>query len=143
MVKEMKKRGMIVLLALWITACSQKPEALQYGKDACVHCMMTIMDRKFGAEIVTSKGKIYKFDSAECMLGYISEKRGQFGDADTYLVVNYKSGGTLMDARKCTYIHDQKISSPMGGNLAALASEQEAKTFLGNGKLLTWNELVK
>ena len=25
MVKEMKKRGMIVLLALWITACSQKP----------------------------------------------------------------------------------------------------------------------
>ena len=121
---------MIVLLALWITACSQKPEALQYGKDACVHCMMTIMDRKFGAEIVTSKGKIYKFDSAECMLGYISEKRGQFGDADTYLVVNYKSGGTLMDARKCTYIHDQKISSPMGGNSLPLLPNKRRKPFL-------------
>lgn len=134
-----------MLLGLLITACSRKPEPLEYGKDACTHCKMTLMDRKFGAEIVTLKGKVYKFDSAECMLGYIGENRGQFTDADTYLVVNYQSPGIFIDARKCAYLHDENISSPMGGNLAALASEHDAKSFMdkGTGKLLTWKELVR
>lgn len=142
----MKRLIVLMLLTeLGISACSTKPEPLQYGKDACAHCKMTIMDQKFGAEIITKKGKVYKFDSAECMLGYIGENPGQFTNADTYLVVDYQTRGELLDARKCAYVHDERISSPMGGNLAALASLQNAKVFLGQskGKLLTWNDLAK
>ncbi|RZA03041.1 MAG: hypothetical protein EOP47_04730 [Sphingobacteriaceae bacterium] len=138
----MKKFMLLLLFALSIIACSRKPEALEYGKDACVHCRMTLMDSKFGAEIVTSKGKVHKFDSAECMLDYIGENHGKFGDSDTYMVANYHAQGTLIDARKCAYVHDKKINSPMGGNLAAMAL-QDAKTYIarGNGKLLTWDEV--
>ena len=141
----MEKLVLMLLLATSIIACSRTPEAVAYGKDACTHCKMTIMDRRFGAEIVTAKGKVFKFDSAECMLGYMGENPGQFNDADMYLVVDYNSQGAFLDARKCTYVHDANINSPMGGNLAAMSSDQRAKTFVGHGEgtLLSWNDLVK
>jgi len=45
----------IIVLAL-LSACSRAPEPIVYGKDACTHCKMTIMDKRFAAEIITSKG---------------------------------------------------------------------------------------
>ena len=34
---------------------------------------MTIVDKLHAAEIVTKKGKVYKFDATECMINYIDE----------------------------------------------------------------------
>ena len=50
--------------------CTQEPEPLVYGKDVCQFCKMTLMDHKFGAELVTNKGKVYKFDDINCMLNF-------------------------------------------------------------------------
>ena len=51
-------------LSLWrcllyypIAGCNPKPEKITFGKDNCAECKMTIMDPKFGGEIVTKKGK--------------------------------------------------------------------------------------
>ncbi|HRI80568.1 MAG TPA: nitrous oxide reductase, partial [Cyclobacteriaceae bacterium] len=63
-------RVIFVVLFLFMAACSTEPEPLQYGKDTCHTCKMTLMDNKFGAEIVTDKGKIYKFDDMSCFLNY-------------------------------------------------------------------------
>ncbi|MCX8489678.1 MAG: hypothetical protein ORN54_01270 [Cyclobacteriaceae bacterium] len=43
------------ILLLFIS-CSTEPEPLVYGTDICHFCKMTLMDKKFGAELVTKKG---------------------------------------------------------------------------------------
>ena len=55
------------LFFLLLTSCSTKPEPFAYGKDNCHTCKMGIMDPKFGTELITTKGKIYKFDDVSCM----------------------------------------------------------------------------
>jgi copper chaperone NosL len=40
----------IGFVCLVVTSCSVEAERINYGKDACHHCKMTLMDNKFGAE---------------------------------------------------------------------------------------------
>ena len=56
---------------LWLlSSCTPQPEAIEYGSDMCKFCKMSIVDAQHGAELVTSKGKLYKFDAIECMIRY-------------------------------------------------------------------------
>ena len=64
------KATIILLIGLAMLGCSAKPEPLVFGKDACYTCKMTLVDSKYGAELVTQKGKIYKFDDLNCMLNF-------------------------------------------------------------------------
>src|SRR5690554_4470874 len=59
----------VILLA----SCGVKPEPIAFGEDHCTHCRMNIADPKFGAELVTDKGRVYKFDALECMVPYLQE----------------------------------------------------------------------
>jgi len=107
---------------------------------------MTIMDQKYGAEIVTKKGKILKFDAAECMVDFIKNSEGKVNtDADRFLTVDFAHPGTLIDANKSFFLKDKAYQSPMGGNLASFTSGQLAENNLrsADGKILTWKELLQ
>lgn len=107
---------------------------------------MTIMDKKFAAEIVTAKGKVYKFDSAECMAGYLAGNAALASDAKSLLLVTYYDHpGVFQDARKSVFLEDPLIQSPMGGNLAVFNSEASAKAFEkdNKGAFLSWSELLR
>lgn len=126
-----------------LAACNNNPEPITYGKDVCTSCKMTIMDQKFGAELVSSKGKIMKFDSGECMLAYL--KAEDASASAKKLVVNYANPGELIEADGAFYLHGGSINSPMGGNLAAFKTSSEAEKFqteLG-GDLILWNKAVQ
>ena len=49
------------------SACSKGHQPINYGEDECEFCKMMVMDKRYGAELVTDKGKIYFFDSIECL----------------------------------------------------------------------------
>jgi copper chaperone NosL len=127
-----------------LVSCSTEPEALQYGKDACYHCKMTLMDNKFGAEIVSKKGKIYTFDDANCLASFINS--GQLGDTEIAhcLITDYTHPGTLIDAGKATYIQSDGVKSPMGSHVAAFTDENKAVALNQtlNGEVFKWNALV-
>jgi len=60
------------LLLLLFAGCRPKgPVAIEYGQDICAFCKMIIADPRFGAEVITKTGKVYKFDSVECMVAHI------------------------------------------------------------------------
>lgn len=105
---------------------------------------MTIVDNKFGAEIVTSKGKVYKFDAVECMVRYV--KTGKINDADIkeYLVIDASKPTQLTDAKKAVYLISENFPSPMGANLSAYANRSEADTFQKNyqGEIKTWDDIL-
>ncbi|HEY1023794.1 MAG TPA: nitrous oxide reductase accessory protein NosL [Sphingobacteriaceae bacterium] len=134
-----------LFVSVLLVSCSREPVPLSYGKDPCEHCKMTIMDTKYGAEIVTAKGKIFKFDAAECMVDFINDNPGKYNaPGDMLLTTNVAAPETLIDARSAFFLKDKAFKSPMGGNLASFNSRQLAENNLQNadGTILTWDELL-
>jgi copper chaperone NosL len=135
---------LFITAAFVLSSCSAGPEPIVYGKDYCDHCRMQIMDEKFGAEIVTQKGKIIKFDATECLLHYLSEQNDESkSKMKLLLVTDALNKGKLVDADKAVYIITEKMPSPMGANISAYSSAEDAKKIQQQyeGERLTWNQL--
>jgi copper chaperone NosL len=126
-----------------LASCSIEPQPLQYGKDACHACKMTLMDNRFGAEIITDKGKVYKFDDVNCMLNFLHSKELKVPEQATILVIDFSKTETLIDARAARYVKSEAIRSPMASNIAAFETEVSLLTFndAWHGKILDWSEL--
>jgi copper chaperone NosL len=133
----------LTIASIVLGSCSVTPEPLAYGKDNCHACKMTLMDEKFGGEIVTKKGKIYKFDDANCMLNFIKEGSIVEQDIEHILVADFASPKRLINARTASFVRSEKIKSPMAGNVAAFEDKKTLEQFNQewNGSVLSWNEL--
>ena len=132
-----------VVIALFITSCNTKPAPFAYGKDICDDCKMTIMDPKFGGEIITKKGKIYKFDDSHCMIHFL--KAGTVKDADISqtVFIDYENQKNFLDVKTASFVVSPELKSPMNGNAAAFSSQKIAseKAPAVSGTIKTWDEL--
>ena len=131
-------------LAVLLTSCSTDPVPLEYGKDMCYTCKMKLMDNKFGAELVTQKGKVYKFDDINCMLNYYNAHEEEHGSYAHKLVIDFTRPGTFIEAANSHYLKADEIKSPMASQVAAfedynLMKENKEKW---NGIYLSWGEVV-
>jgi copper chaperone NosL len=132
------------ILVMMMLACSTEPQPLVYGKDGCHACKMTLMDKKFGAEVVTTKGKVYKFDDVNCMLNFLHS--GELGERDIAhrLVIDFANPEKLIDTSHAFFLKSNTIKSPMASQVAAFEREEDMKRVkeeLG-GIYLVWGELV-
>lgn len=134
--------NIILTSLIFLFACSKDISPLEYGKDQCEHCRMILFDMKYGAEIITKKGKAFKFDAAECMLKYLKEKTEE-GEIEKYLVINLSEPGTLTDAVSAIYLISPKLRSPMGENISSFADKNTAEKYSKEygGEILSWEEL--
>jgi len=134
--------AMFTLLVL--TGCNPKPEKIAIGKDACSECKMTIMDPKFGGEIVTKKGKVFKFDDAHCMAKFFEKRGVQLSDIHQTLFVNYAGDNGFIPSKDAEFVVSSSFKSPMGSNAAAFASvaeaQQKSKEIAGS-KVTNWATL--
>lgn len=135
---------LILLISLIALSCSPGPKPIEYGTDECHFCRMTIVDPQHGAEVVTQKGKVYKFDAIECMVHYVQKNDAtQIG---SFWVNDYtQTTGELVDATACTYLISPNIPSPMGAFLSAFKDEAKAKEFQQEktGEVYGLEELLK
>lgn len=135
-------RALISLIAfpLLMTGCSSGPDPIVYGKDNCHWCQMRIMDPKFGAEAITDKGRIYKFDSGECLLHYLAEAEANH---DQLLVTDFESPETLMDASTSWFLISKNMPSPMGAYLNAFPDETTATAYQkqNGGTVFSWESV--
>jgi copper chaperone NosL len=132
-----------LLLLLSLVACTVEPEELRYGRDACHTCKMTLMDKKFGGELVTAKGKIFKFDDVNCMLAfYNAEENTQ--DYAYRLIVDFNRPAQLIEARDAFYLKSAKIKTPMASQVAAFGAKGDLEQIQRDwgGIYLVWGELV-
>ncbi len=136
----------IVFFSFFILfGCAQKPEPIKYGSDECEMCRMSIVDKLYGAELVTEKGKIYKFDSIECLVNY-SLKNNMIGDENnSMLVTDFSSPEKFVDVTKSFYVHNDNFRSPMGLNVSAFGTDASRKSFLDKhgGEEISWLELIE
>lgn len=141
----MKNLFVLLLMMVTLASCTTEPEPINFGKDICEHCKMVISDEKFGGEIITSKGKIYKFDSAECLVDYKTENNEKLdNDATQFLVINFARPGDFIPAKETFYLNDKEYQSPMGANIAPFTDKMlaENNTISPDAKILTWDEFI-
>ena len=135
----------VLLTMLTLASCGSEPEPINYGHDECEFCRMQITDNKYGAELVTDKGKIYKFDSIECMIEF-SLVKNTLGDTNNKLLItDFNNPGNFIDARNSVYVMNDKFRSPMGLNVTAFNGEQKAQKFISEngGEKLSWVEVIE
>ena len=133
-------------LVLWMAlqACSVGPEPLRYGEDACHTCRMTLMDKKFGAEVVSVKGKVFKFDDMNCMVNFLNSGTLAERDVAYRLVVDYTVPEKLISAENAFFLKSEEIRSPMASKVAAFEQKTDMDRYkrAWEGIYLTWGELV-
>lgn len=132
-----------LIYVLFVIACRPQVSEINYHQDECVFCRMKISDPNFGAELVTSKGKVYKFDSAECMFRQFL--RPQDVEYTFIMVTDYTNPHTLIEAQKATYLISENLPSPMGGNLTSYQSRETANKMQQekSGRLYDFEGIVR
>ncbi len=133
----------MILFLPALSACNPGPKPITYGEDGCSFCQMTIVDKQHAAQLVTEKGKNYKYDAIECMINDLN--KWDKPPVETYLVADYANPGILTNAVTASYLISEEIPSPMGAYLSAFASESERnKTHhTTGGDKLDWEQLNK
>lgn len=135
---------LVLLLAIFLAACTVEPDPILFGVQECSHCRMTITERPFAAQLMTEKGRTHSFDAIECMMRYSRSNFSTDQEVRMFRVADQESPHELFDATQATYVVSESIPSPMGGNLSAYRSRESAASRLGSqeGEILTWMELV-
>lgn len=139
--QTLKKITVLVALSA-LLSCNVTPKPIDYGNDGCYFCQMTIVDKLYAAEIVTKKGKVYKFDAIECMIHFLDEFDNS--TIELYLSNNYTVPEALIDATQATFLISENVPSPMGAFLSAFKNNEDAmstQTEKG-GELYSWEELL-
>ena len=133
------------ILVLTLSSCTTEPQPFAYGKDVCDDCRMTIMDPKFGGEIITKKGKIYKFDDAHCLAHYLKAGNIKKTDIAQTVFIDYENNKNFLDAKSLFFVVSPKLKSPMSGNAAAFADKQSAdrKAQETDGEIKDWDTLLQ
>jgi copper chaperone NosL len=132
-----------ILTISLLTSCSVEPEPFNYGKDNCHLCKMMLMDSKFGAEILTKKGKIYKFDDVNCLTNFLDSKEIQEEGIKNIYFADFAKPNTLVGKENAYFLQSEEIKSPMSSGIAVFSSKEdlEKNREIFNGKALNWNEL--
>jgi copper chaperone NosL len=135
----------IIFLSVLLVSCSPKPEPFKYGKDNCDFCKMGIVDSKFGGEVITKKGKLYKFDDLICMSRFLQSGTLKENEIAKKVVINFEKENDFLDASTAVFWISPELKSPMGSNTAAFVSQDAAeKAKAGKeGQLLRWEELYQ
>ncbi len=140
--KGKKALAIIIPISIIFSSCGPSgPVQISLNKDACTSCKMTIADGHFGSEVVTKKGRVYKFDDLSCLFHYLQELKEE--NIASFYVNDYNQENQLINATKAWYINSETLKSPMGGNIAAFNSKEDAEKAAKDlqVEVKSWNDI--
>src|SRR6056297_631088 len=121
-----KTTGILIFYGFLIAmlACTRgtQPEPIDFGNDQCAYCRMTISDPQFGAELITDKGRISKYDAAECLVNYINESSPTYSQL---YAVAYDQPKSLKPVGELHFVISSDFRIPMGANLVAFSDSTQ------------------
>jgi copper chaperone NosL len=142
--KRIRPSSLIILLfvAISISSCSHSAQPIKPGTDNCSFCKMTISDEKYGAEIMTKKGKAYKFDDTHCLLSFLHGQIETKDIAETYFT-DFESPHKLLAVKDAYLFQSDELKTPMGGHVAAFSKEESVQQLAKqiSGTTISWNQL--
>lgn len=125
-------------------ACAEPgPIPIAFGREACAHCHMTIVDQRFAAELVTQTGKVYAFDDAGCLAAFAVDGSVESARVHSVWVTDFLQPGTLLPVEDVIFLRTDSVRTPMASNLLAVprAAGDSLQAVLG-GTLLDWTQVL-
>ncbi|MEJ2112948.1 MAG: nitrous oxide reductase accessory protein NosL, partial [Flavobacteriaceae bacterium] len=109
------------------------------NQKTCVQCNMIIKDNLHNSQAKINE-KIFSFDAIECMLNYMSIN--EYASFTSIQVSDYLTG-EFINAEKATYLISKAIPSPMGANLSAFKSKEDAERIKkeNGGEIFLWENI--
>lgn len=108
--------------ALALAACTAVgPQPMAHdGSETCGYCSMAITDSRFGAQVITSRGRVEMFDSIECLAGYVGQAEPDA--VRSAWVTDFANPGVMLSADTARFVRvTDGAGSPMGMGLRAFA----------------------
>ncbi|HRP07090.1 MAG TPA: nitrous oxide reductase accessory protein NosL [Gemmatimonadales bacterium] len=126
------RRLALVLAILLASACArrQAPE-IALDIDECRFCRMIISDARFAAAAETTTGRTVRFDSIECLAGWVLAEEQP---PRAVWVTDADEPGRLIPAGEARFNRDRSTSSPMGMGWIAGSD--------GGTDTITWDSLL-
>lgn len=135
----------LIVLTVSFAGCSSGPQPIKFESENCDFCKMTITDSRYGAEIVTKKGKAFKFDDLHCIKGFLQDGEIRPDEVGHIYFIDFSVPGNLIEASTSYLLQNDQLNSPMGSNTVAFGSKDSLdvyKTQL-SGKEITWKEYLE
>lgn len=136
----------VLPILLILPGCDAQPQAIEYGRDNCAGCTMTLVDKHYGSEFVSGKGKVYKFDDVNCLVEFLGRDPATSDKSSKTLIVDFNQPGVFLKAGKAVFLKHRKLRTPMGSHIGAFAFKDAAeavdKELGGGGEFLTWVEVL-
>ena len=137
------KNIIIFFLFIISTACNHDPIIINYGKDNCDFCKMTIMEEKYSAQCISKKGKTYRFDDVHCLISFLHNGGVWSNEIERIYFSDFKKNGNWVQPENSFFLKSDLINSPMGGNYAVFSSEADRsdadKQY--KGEKLAWDDI--
>jgi copper chaperone NosL len=105
---------------------------------------MTLADRRYGAEIVTKRGRALPFDDAGCAAEQLATREIGLDEVSSVWVVDYTHPDSLIPATGATFVRSKEIKTPMGSGVIATSDRASADSLAQafHGEVLTWTEIL-
>jgi len=135
----------VTIASFLLNSCNAGPEPIVTGKDNCYLCKMTITDTKYGAELVTKKGKRYKFDDIHCLRSLVKAKSIEEKDIKDIYLVDFAGDHSLVKTGESFLLQGDNIRGPMNGNVIAFKNKDSLKAIARQlkGEETSWDKLTK
>lgn len=143
--KRLAPSAALIFIIALAGSCNPGPEKIAIGKDHCYFCKMTISDARYGGEIVTRKGRAYKFDDIHCLISFNNAKMIDSAETKEIYVVDFAGNHSLIKATESFLLQSDAVRSPMNGNVIAFKERDSLKKMnqQWNGGEVKWKELAK
>ena len=115
----------LLVTSAGLASCQPGPEPFRIGRDACDDCKMTIAEARFGGELITRKGRIYKFDDLHCLAHFRNANQELARDGKV-LFADFEKA-ILIPAEGAWSLTDPSFKSPMNSHAVSFASEAGAR----------------
>lgn len=137
--------GGAAAFTILLISCTTEPSPFVLGKDICDDCKMTIVDPKFGAQVITKKGRTYKFDDAHCLANFLKNSVVKTADIAQTVFINYENSQNFLDVNSSFFVVSPQLKSPMNSNAAAFPDQAKANRIATatGGKITDWSSLLK
>lgn len=131
----------VALAIVALLACGRTPPPIAYGEQGCDYCRMEIVDERYGGQLVTTRGKVYNFDSVECLAEFTATI--DTTSVRMIRVADFSSPGTMLRVEDARFYRDDRRTGPMGGGWLAIASTADSSWVALNveGDALRWDDV--
>ena len=102
------------------------------------------MEPHFGAQLITKKGKVYKFDDLHCLVNFYNQGPVKKEDIHKIVSIDYNNEKSFLDVTSSWFVKGNQLKSPMNSNTASFSTQQVAqeKAIQTNGQIIKWDDLL-